>query len=194
MPKPPGSIPSSSVPASSPAGGNRVLPATTTVKARRVHDSTGIASSSAAQPNTRTSWMRGAPGPYSKGSTFESRHPAGSARQFDPQNQTRFRPARQQALDERHDDELQAVLAANHAGQALDRCRLADHFGGPIHRLSAVADLSATATWHQCDPGVVLGSLRLPAVRRRPDEEVILVAANPHRRGDRGAVVLEGRQ
>src|SRR6201992_877674 len=129
MPKPPGSIPSSSVPASSPAGGNRVLPVTTTAKARRVHDSTGIASSSAAQTNTRTPLMDGAPGPSSRGSTFESRHPAGSARQRDPQNQARFRPARQQALDERHDDELQAVLAANHAGQALDRRPLADHLG-----------------------------------------------------------------
>src|SRR6201986_1226587 len=186
MPKPPGSIPSSSFPASSPAGGNRVLPATTTVKARRVHDSTGIASSSAAQPNTRTSWMRGAAGPRSKRSTFESRYPAGSARQRDPQNQTRFRPARQQALDESHDDELQAVLAANHAGQALNRRRLAHHFGGPTHRLSAVADLSTTATRHQRDPGVVLGSLRLPTVRRRPDEQVIAGAGGPHRRRRRG--------
>jgi isoamylase len=83
----------------------------------------------------------------------------GSTRQRDPQNRAWFLLPCQQALEERHNDEHQAILTADHPGQPLNRRWLGDHLGDPINRISAFVDLPTAAARREHDPGVVLGPL-----------------------------------
>jgi isoamylase len=83
----------------------------------------------------------------------------GSTRQRDAQNRAWFLLPRQQALEERHNDEHQAILTADHPGQPLNRRWLGDHLGDPINRISAFVDLPTAAARREHDPGVVLGPL-----------------------------------